>query len=140
MSLVYFFPGGTPCQHLDEEGVPQCSPPGEPNVCMEGDWSRKYGRESWTRPSLAIGGSDSGGMFQGRMECSCTRDQDAENEVNLVYMENRLLSQSFKKKNGRMIPRISKILPFRAAHSREIVDCHWIKQPREMRITIQRTN
>ena len=74
------FPKSTNCLHVDENGRPQCAPPDQPNLCMEGDW-RSPGKESWKYLFSEIGGSDDGGLFEGRMECSCARSQGVENQM-----------------------------------------------------------
>ena len=65
------------CRYVDQHGVPQCSPPDQPNLCSEGDfgmgtqaagWS-----DSWHWLHGSVGGATDGGIFDGHMECSCAR-------------------------------------------------------------------
>jgi hypothetical protein len=83
ISFVYFmergnypprFPRETPCPHVDENGIPACSPPDQPNVCMEGDWKSLEGNP-WSHFFSAIGGGEvhGTGIFNGRLQCRCTR-------------------------------------------------------------------
>jgi hypothetical protein len=95
LSLAYFidkgsypprFPRPTTaagCTHIDERNQSQCSRPEEPNICMERDWNKKYRSEAWNKFFSVIGGSDDGGMFDGRMECNSVRSgkHGAENEL-----------------------------------------------------------
>ena len=78
LSLAYFVERGEypprfgisstqQCSHINEQGIPTCSPDDEPNVCMEGDW------QSWQKFHSALGGSTDGSMFHGRMQCGCAR-------------------------------------------------------------------
>ena len=70
------------CLHVDEKGQSHCSNSSEPNICMEGDWWRKYGQDSWYEFYSNVGGggaataaaSGDRGLFEGRMECDCARD------------------------------------------------------------------
>jgi len=55
------------CQHVNEKGEPQCTLHGEKNVCFEGtyrDWQAMY---------MDVGGGEDGGVFNGRMQCSCAQ-------------------------------------------------------------------
>ena len=61
------------CTHMDDDGQPTCSPQGEPNVCNEADWADAAQEDSWKDFHSAIGGGTDGGIFHGRMECSCAR-------------------------------------------------------------------
>ncbi len=54
-----------PCRFVDEGGRPACSPPEEPNVCVEGDWLDLGG---WPAYHQSLGGGLDGGVFEGRME------------------------------------------------------------------------
>ena len=88
VSLVYFIERGQypprfgikpnhkpECTHVDEQGNFTCSPPGQPNVCVEGDFISITG-DPWQDYHMALGGASDGGMFRGRMECSCVRRND----------------------------------------------------------------
>ena len=98
-SLAYFIEKGvypprfgrrpSKCTHLNRHGEPICSPSDQPNVCMEGDWagaSVANGRDSWTWMFTNFGGGrddgdnnsidGNGGLFGGRMQCSCARRQN----------------------------------------------------------------
>jgi hypothetical protein len=71
-----------PCRHVDELGVPQCSPHAEPNVCIEKEWSR------WDLYFQGLGGSTNGGLMNGRMECHSYRVEGSpvmEWNDNLLY-------------------------------------------------------
>jgi hypothetical protein len=63
------------CPHIDEQGQATCSPMGEPNPVMEGDWKRNLqaGQDSWETFLEQIGGGTDGGIFSGHMECDCAR-------------------------------------------------------------------
>jgi len=65
------------CRYVDSHGVPQCSPPDQPNLCSEGDFGlglREAGQsDSWHWLHGSVGGSTDGGIFDGHMECSCAR-------------------------------------------------------------------
>jgi len=71
------------CQHLDHNNQSQCSPHDEPNICMEGDWWKQYGEESWFQFYSNIGSRR--GIFGGRMECDCVRDGPVNTE-NKIYV------------------------------------------------------
>jgi hypothetical protein len=76
------------CTHIDERNQSQCSPPEEPNILMEGDWQGFRGfkhQDAWNEFFTRIGGGDDGGMFEGRMECSCVRAKTAPAVENELY-------------------------------------------------------
>jgi hypothetical protein len=59
-----------PCTHIDESGKPACSE--RPSVCMEGDFGMLTG-DGWREFHSALGGSTDGGIFHGRLQCSCAK-------------------------------------------------------------------
>jgi len=69
--------GETSCRRLDDNGVPHCAPPDQPNLAMHGDWTIRMETEgwmdSWQWYHAAIGGGTDGGIFEGHMECNCAR-------------------------------------------------------------------
>ena len=77
--LVY----GDECQyHVDEVNQSQCSPKGQPNICMELDWYEHHKDRSWNMLYQAVGGD----LFGGRMECACARnDKERLETENLLY-------------------------------------------------------
>jgi hypothetical protein len=60
------------CKHIDEQGNPTCSAWTDPNVCMEGDWLEND-VDGWQRFHSTLGGSTDGGVYNGRLQCSCVR-------------------------------------------------------------------
>ena len=58
-----------PCLHKDELGTAACSPPDQPNICMEGDWLG-LPKDSWLSIIQAIGGKN---LFDGHMEAAAIR-------------------------------------------------------------------
>ena len=78
---------GDECRyHIDEHNQSQCSPDGQPNICTEVDWFRHYQDRSWDMLYQALGGGSDGGIFDGRMECACARNDDERIETeNMLY-------------------------------------------------------
>ena len=57
---------GKPCPYKDAVGNEACSPPDQPNVCMESDW---WGPNAWLDLIQAVGGK----YFDGYMEANARR-------------------------------------------------------------------
>ncbi|KAL7462479.1 hypothetical protein ACHAXS_002863 [Conticribra weissflogii] len=97
LSLAYFFEYGrwpkrfgaslkSPCKFRDDRGEIACSLPGNPNVCMEGDWNIFGG---WPAFIQNLGGGSDGGIFRGRMESNSNRNCGTRNNgVDSVDVEN----------------------------------------------------
>lgn len=84
LSLVYLLHHGrypdrfgrsANCKHIDEKGNPTCTPKGESNIVMEGDFNNvgQQGLSGWPWYHAQVGGWNDGGEFDGRMECNCAR-------------------------------------------------------------------
>ena len=70
------------CKHLNEQGLAACSPPDEPNICMEGDWSGGGQEDSWLKFVRALGSY----LFGGHMEANAIRKGGIKGAVeNYVY-------------------------------------------------------
>ena len=54
-----------PCEHIDENGHPTCSPIDEPNLAKQNDWKIVYGNDdSWMRMHMFLGGSGLNGHME----------------------------------------------------------------------------
>jgi hypothetical protein len=73
------------CRHVDEHGIPACSPFDEPNICVESDW------KGWDGYYESLCGGTEGGILNGHMECHSYRipkpgrNQQLECTENVVY-------------------------------------------------------
>lgn len=78
---------GDECQyHVDEYNQSQCSEEGDPNICTEVDWFHHYSTKSWEMFYRALGGGADGGIFGGRMECNCLRNDGEKLQIeNMLY-------------------------------------------------------
>jgi hypothetical protein len=66
-------PKGQPCPHVNYKGEAACSPENEPNVANSDDFEWMPFPNSWGSFHHKIGGALDGDVFQGRMECDCSR-------------------------------------------------------------------
>lgn len=77
-------PKDGPCLHVNEFGQSACSPPNQPNICMESDWwGLPNKKDSWLSILQAIGND----LFDGHMEAAAIRTNEIRGPVeNYLYV------------------------------------------------------